>query len=905
MKVPILKAAGYALSAVLVFSGIGQPICVNAANEKNVYAETTEVVPTESREDIPEETETTGLTEEDIQGETENSGLTENEGDTSEETEADTSTENAESMQEESEESGKIEETAEIEETVPETEAEGTEVLAEAAEGVCQIGDKKYPSLEDAVEAANSGDTIILLDNVTLKQTNASDTRYGLWIKKDLVIDGNGKYGIDVGNYARGIGIEGSGNSGDSVDVQFRDITIQSAVGGGRCVDTRGGFLNLTLENATLQTTGGGNTQVITIGGNHSERTKVLVQNSTLIAGDSGYAVITFNPVDLTISASSLSGYACLYMKAASGSFGSKGSVVNITERSELMGNNPHGLGQNSFGTICVDDENIHITVKDSAVGARATNKSNQYIFSFLPNKNISAVVSGDSRIIVDGENAVLFDWYDADKSNSLKLAGGRVELCNGALELTEEEWARYLEAGKTFEKTEQGYVIGDAAQEVRLNRTEIALEEQETIVLKAEILPETAVNQKLTWHSDNENIAVCTDGKITALSKGSCVVTAETGNGVKASCIVTVYELNQPVIPEVDPSVPVQDVTVGADQKEAESLKENTGSIVDKVVSGEQTPQISEETRKRLEEALKDGAAIDTQVIVERKNKDEIASGDIAAIQSAAGSKAAIARYLNLEIVLKENGSIIGEIHQLDHKMKFNIAIPENLKAKDRVFFVVRMHQGQAEKLPTVMNSDGTVSFETDKFSLYALAYENKAEDNGGSGGNGNSGGNESSGENSGNGDSGNTEENNTVKPDAAKPQTEIKSEINAVIPEASRTEDGAASGETEHKKPAVVSSGKKTEIHEETEVGSETEEIGGGEETQESMTVPGTERAEETAEAETETKDPDEKKQEIPEKQGNIMIVTIIIILILLILIIVAVMIYEIGQNKRRKKK
>ena len=37
----------------------------------------------------------------------------------------------------------------------------------------------------------------------------------------------------------------------------------------------------------------------------------------------------------------------------------------------------------------------------------------------------------------------------------------------------------------------------------------------------------------------------------------------------------------------------------------------------------------------------------------------------------------------------------------------------------------VIRVHDGKAEKLETDENEDGTLTFKTDKFSTYALAYE------------------------------------------------------------------------------------------------------------------------------------------------------------------------------------
>lgn len=43
---------------------------------------------------------------------------------------------------------------------------------------------------------------------------------------------------------------------------------------------------------------------------------------------------------------------------------------------------------------------------------------------------------------------------------------------------------------------------------------------------------------------------------------------------------------------------------------------------------------------------------------------------------------------------------------------------------ADGRTFFVIRVHDGVAEKLNTVVQ-DGVAYFETDRFSTYALVYE------------------------------------------------------------------------------------------------------------------------------------------------------------------------------------
>lgn len=63
-----------------------------------------------------------------------------------------------------------------------------------------------------------------------------------------------------------------------------------------------------------------------------------------------------------------------------------------------------------------------------------------------------------------------------------------------------------------------------------------------ESAWLEPEILPENASNQEVIWKSSNENIvSVDGYGRIVAKSAGTAVITAETSNGLTASCTVTV----------------------------------------------------------------------------------------------------------------------------------------------------------------------------------------------------------------------------------------------------------------------------------------------------------------------------------------------------------------------------
>ena len=79
--------------------------------------------------------------------------------------------------------------------------------------------------------------------------------------------------------------------------------------------------------------------------------------------------------------------------------------------------------------------------------------------------------------------------------------------------------------------------------------------------------------------------------------------------------------------------------------------------------------------------------------------------------------------QFLDLSLLLKtENGQVLGTINKLSKEVTFTFAIPDELKEGKKEFVVLRMHDNEVTVLEAITND--TVSFETDSFSIYALAY-------------------------------------------------------------------------------------------------------------------------------------------------------------------------------------
>ena len=73
-------------------------------------------------------------------------------------------------------------------------------------------------------------------------------------------------------------------------------------------------------------------------------------------------------------------------------------------------------------------------------------------------------------------------------------------------------------------------------------------------------------------------------------------------------------------------------------------------------------------------------------------------------------------------------NGQQVGKITELNALISITIDIPEELRAENRVFAIVRVHDGIAEILEDLDNDPDTITVITDRFSTYAIVYRDAA---------------------------------------------------------------------------------------------------------------------------------------------------------------------------------
>jgi len=76
----------------------------------------------------------------------------------------------------------------------------------------------------------------------------------------------------------------------------------------------------------------------------------------------------------------------------------------------------------------------------------------------------------------------------------------------------------------------------------VTLDAASKSLTEGETFTLSATVLPENASNKKVSWSSNDENVATVDNGVVKGIKDGTATITVKTEDGGKtATCQVTV----------------------------------------------------------------------------------------------------------------------------------------------------------------------------------------------------------------------------------------------------------------------------------------------------------------------------------------------------------------------------
>lgn len=230
-------------------------------------------------------------------------------------------------------------------------------------------------------------------------------------------------------------------------------------------------------------------------------------------------------------------------------------------------------------------------------------------------------------------------------------------------------------------------------------------------------------------------------------------VVTDYAGNVNSASIVLKQpAELEQPEddntdtedVPSADEATPSPTPT---------SSPENTGTVKKKVTVVEGAPKtaITTKTAQMMASVLSEGEQLAVQqgssadVELRVQNIDgTVSQEDKELIISNLGGYS-VGEYLDITLWKTVGSSTAKKVHDTNKAIAVTITVPENLRNKDssktRTYAILRVHNGVVSILPDKDSVESTVTFNTDRFSTYVLAYKDTVKKSNGSTGSSGSG--------------------------------------------------------------------------------------------------------------------------------------------------------------------
>lgn len=567
-----------------------------------------------------------------------------------------------------------------------------------ANENVAKIVDKEYATLADALTNAKDNDVITLINDT-------SETVLTIDGTQKITLDLNGKNLVfPKDNNANGMIIE------DSASLTLIDSQGNGSIEGNWPIYVRNNA-TFTMNSGTI------NAKWYGITGNGSGDLQGKLGTTININGgvinqndpEDPHCAAIYHPQKGTINISGGTITGSVGIQLCSGGLTTvniNGGIVTGTGK-DLYLEKPEADGCIGDGAaISALDRNYpggapHVTIDGG---------------TFISEKSQSILAYSISRV-----NGEYFKTEWADAKERVSIAGGT---------FSSDVTTYVAEGRKAYQVADKEYKVVPETTGIKLSDENINIAKGNAVTLTATLEPEGAID-KITWSSSNNTVAtVDTNGKVTAVAPGKATITAQAENHT-ATCEVTVYEVKSDVeAPVIDTSEPVDEVTVGIKDKESQQNISNTmTSIVDDIINKKEVTSVSGETVANIKNAIDKGQVISTEVQVTPVKETEVSAQDKKVLEDHIDENANIAQYLDINILVKAEDQVIGEVNELNEEITFTVAIPEDLMKEGRTFYVIRVHDGKAETLDTVENEDGTLTFKTDKFSTYALAYEDAQE--------------------------------------------------------------------------------------------------------------------------------------------------------------------------------
>ena len=212
-------------------------------------------------------------------------------------------------------------------------------------------------------------------------------------------------------------------------------------------------------------------------------------------------------------------------------------------------------------------DDGNYVYKITATLGRHEETKAFPIVIDSVPPEVISSRIEGANWIVTVHDNHFIqgvcatatgnepiTKWIEPDATSADTTSEITFDLSSSGFKgLTQAKIALIDYAGNTYISDYYSLSAAEVIypQSVTLDKSALVLTEGESAMLNAEIMPQNASNKTVTWSiSDTDVAQISASGKVTAKKTGNAVITAQTVNGIKASCDITVNEKQAETLP-------------------------------------------------------------------------------------------------------------------------------------------------------------------------------------------------------------------------------------------------------------------------------------------------------------------------------------------------------------------
>lgn len=552
-----------------------------------------------------------------------------------------------------------------------------------------------------------------------IKNVNISTIRLGENISADVVIPENRSITLDLGGKTL--------TNETSHTIYNKGVLTNDGTAG--TVD------NVTHAKAALDNDG-----VAILNSGNFIRSKENGINSTTSGGNSFYTIR--NHGDMTINSSvSVSQNGRYSSMIENGWQNGKENKTGTASLMEINGGTFSGglntIKNDDYGELTINGGSFSNTVQAALLNWNiATINGGEFT------SDGNAILNGKLDDVMDKGQLVIHDGtFKSENSSIAPMNGsfekfGSVSITGGLFSSDPSLNKGHVAEGYKVFLGQKGYAVIPLATNIELSKKNITLEVGTSEILVATLSPDESKTETVEWSSSDEKIASVKDGKVTAKVPGKVTIIATTEGGLTANCEVTVTKPVAVETPSIDTSKPTDEIKVGVNDEKAEQLLKD---VTDQIIAGS-SEFTDADTANAVIEAAKAGKTVTVVADVQKANSGNAQvqadakkiQKELEALTAESNNTATVAMYLDLSVLIKADDIELGNITNLSTPMKFTVVVPENLLAEGREFYILRVHNGAVNKIVPERNKN-ILTFGTDRFSTYAVVYEDKkVEDNG-----------------------------------------------------------------------------------------------------------------------------------------------------------------------------